>query len=218
MTKDPIHMFYHAGNGGYYALWLMLLGTDYRCSWKNFPLDSGYDLNQLFDLHWNKKDHQSWAYHEILNDNINTKKSKYPNKVYLSCNPTAEQWNNSFGKRVVIYTDILTQTLLSIEKQTAISIFVNDYNKEKILQVAEEMSALYPTIEWQGKPISSMHNARIKINDADIAIDLRDLIKTKGKILLEYFGYELNQKCIDFTDFYLKLHSDHAVERLVKND
>jgi hypothetical protein len=54
------------------------------------------------------------------------------------------------------------------------------------------------------------------VETADIIIKLQDLVKTNGDVLFEKLGIQGNQKCIDFTNKWLNLHTDELKEMILK--
>jgi hypothetical protein len=210
-TGSILELYYNGGTGGHHLLWLILLGTDYRCCFKNFIDPTDEDLKTLYNYYWYKKSSRYWNSHEIEVDiSATVNSTKIKNKVLLLAN---EPWYTPVGKnkKIVVYTDTFTQSLLSIEKQTSIGSIFNDVDfnsKESIVESAQYLANLLPSSTFNDTVISSYYSNVINIAQADAAFNLRDLVKTNGKDLLEFLGYaDVDQKCKDFSEHYVSLHS-----------
>lgn len=215
MNNNKLGIYYAGGTGGYYALWLALLGTDYKCSFNNFPYSKdNNNFDVLYQHFWHKKNSQGWAYQEIEVDFEHTENSlEIDKKVFLVCN---EDWYyKSVDQKIAIYTDTYTQSMLAIEKQSGVGIFSNiDVNNKNLLkEAAVDLSSLLPSFEFENKRISSYYKDKIDIDNVDAAFDLVDLVKNNGKPLLDFLGYtDIDNKCKKFTEHYFNLHSTTTQE------
>jgi hypothetical protein len=91
---------------------------------------------------------------------------------------------------------------------------VDDFNNldknihKELLQClgVESTNELSNDLKTSYKNDTVWHELEGKLETADLVIKLQDLIKTRGKILLDYLGYPSNQKVENFIDFWLKKH------------
>lgn len=207
-NKDLIGMYYDGGNGGWYALWLALLGTKYRCSFHNFKYKGDPINNKLYEYTWNKKSSRHWAFHEIEVDYNDTISSTYiDHGILLECNDN--KYIDIVNKKIVIYADIYTQCLLSIEKHSGIGLFTHTdvTNKDKLIECAHYLSTLIPAVEYNGKQISYYYKSQVNIDEADAAFDLVELVKTNGKPLIEFLQGDTNLPILKkFTKHYIQQH------------
>ena len=212
VNQDSLSIFYRAGNGGFYALWCVLLATPYRCCFVHRP--ANVDLEQLYKDHWHKPDRKSWAYTEILEDNANTANQSFLYPVFLYHNSNSiEQWQQSKFK-VVVYTDIITQSAMSIEKQTSYGITCNDYTD--IESVSVKLANMTPVIKYKNQSVSSWHAITMDFEKADLVVRLQDIVQTDGEALLGPLGYKANQRTRDFTKHYLSQHSEYTRRLLLR--
>lgn len=107
--NNEISLNYYGGSGGFLALWIILLGTKYRCVWKG-PDQS---LDEVKHKHWNINNVKEWKSTEVWPDFNGTLDSSLEHKVFFHCSPTTTQWEKQTGLRVIVYTDWNTQMLLS---------------------------------------------------------------------------------------------------------
>ena len=132
---------YYGGSGGFLALWILLLGSKYRCKF-NTP----EDLEAIFSRHWAVQDPKQWKNSEVWPSNSLTQNSNSTHKIYYHCNPSEDEWrwDEELGKtRILLYTDFETQIQLSEFKNAFVncgrtttdvyplSPFVNYYNDIK---------------------------------------------------------------------------------------
>jgi hypothetical protein len=211
-TTQKLALHFNSGTGGHYALWIMLLGTEYRCKFKNFNINNNHDLRILYNYFWKKQYRNHWAGQEIEIDTTETLLNKNINKKVFLFSEYNTQYNfNHFDINIVIYTDVLTQCMLSVEKQTAVGIFSNisQFSENTYTESVTHLSKLIPCVEYQNKKISSYYYDKIDINKADAAFDLVDLVKQNGMPLLNYLNYHNKKnKCCLFTNEYIGLHSE----------
>jgi len=102
-----ININYYFGTGGFYALWIVLLGTGLKCIF-----DDKRSLEEIYKDHWNILDINTWKKTEIWPIN------HVDSDVQFFCNPIITDWQNQHtGKRVVIYTDVQTHFKLAEAKR-----------------------------------------------------------------------------------------------------
>jgi len=104
-----ININYAGGSGGFLALWVVLLGSKYRCVFKS----DTQDLNEIKHKQWNIEDTSKWKSSEIWPDNELTELSDIDNKVFFYCDPTDKEWNNQKGLKIILYADIKLQLALA---------------------------------------------------------------------------------------------------------
>ena len=230
-----INLNYYFGCGGFYALWILLLGSDLKCSF-----DDKRSLEELYQDQWNIKNISNWKSSEIWPNNKSGDLSFY-------CNTLREEWDKQVGKKIVLYTDIQTQFTLGKTKRagfwfeeptpelTCMLKIYNDiraehwpqcntwqdlknleqYQKDEIQQIDFDKSLFknfvdFNTFDYKGEKIFSGFKNIIDINQADHFVKLQDIIKSNGQILLEPLGYSTNEKCKEFTEHYINLHTEET--------
>lgn len=241
---NTINIDYYGGSGGFLTLWIVLLGTSYRCK---FDLD--YSLDDIFAKHWDIKSTDKWKDTEVWPNNNTTAQSNFKEKVLFFCSPTQEEWNTRLGKKILIYTDYSTQFKLSKLKNsfmffnnptrdfetehilrclttayenirdeswpdTAVLTTVKDfenlqsYIKDELMEClgVDSFDDIVNSLKYIYKDSAVWYELEGKLETADLAIKLQDLVRTRGKILLDYLGYPSNQKVDDFIDFWLDKH------------
>jgi len=104
-SPQPIYLNYDGGSGGFFALWLVLLGTDYRCKF-----ESNESLDKIFNKQWTIDG--LWKDSEVWPDNQRTKESDLKQKIYFTCMPELSEIKLHLGTTVAVYTDIKTQNAL----------------------------------------------------------------------------------------------------------
>jgi len=241
---NDIHLFYYGASGGFCALWTILLGTDYRCIFKQ-------DFDSAFDSNWDIKNVSTWKKTEQWPDNELTLQSDIDKKIYFYCNPRKEVWNQSVGLKIVLYTDVYTQIYFA-HRKNAFYFLRNTLehwrNKLKLLEdpkitddeFLHRMAAAqarpgpgwptdvlyppWPPISQNVKGVPAKYNdmeihnrllTEIDINAADIAITLQSIIKTQGSSILIPLGFDTNDKCVSFLDHYKSLHTDDMIKHLL---
>ena len=228
-----INLNYYFGCGGFYALWIILLGTDYCCEFEN----DNRSLDDIYKDQWNVQNISTWKSTEVRPDNNSSVNLKF------YTNPTKETWDSETGKKIIIYTDIDTQFKLAKEKRAGLwlpgynlniikeilDVYDNlkadswplitnyiqlhqlqDYQKveleERNLKIFEDPFETFKymsSCDFNDKKVWHQYCPYIKDN---LACDLLDIIDTNGECLLQPLGYKLNQKCIDFTEHYKKIN------------
>lgn len=185
----PINLNYYFGSGGFYALWILILGTKLEVVFRNT-----LTLQETFDTHWNIKSIKDWKRSEEWIDNSRS-------EITHICNPNQEEWDRQKGTRIVVYTDIDTQYKLAKAKSAGpwsgpVMSGINNYSMDEYKSVTQ---AKY-------KNMYVYHLLPEKLKQADFTCNLKDIIDTNGNALLQYFDCSANEKCIEFTKQYIKLH------------
>jgi len=105
-SLPPINLNYCFGSGGFYALWIIILGTKnaYKIRFSN-----NKSIYETFRDHWNIGELENWKETEVWPDRNND--------FNFICNPQPEQWQNQRGKRIIVYTDVYTQYKLAKAKR-----------------------------------------------------------------------------------------------------
>lgn len=235
MSKEQdIHIFYYGGSGGHCALWSILLSTDYKCIFA-FPTEDNKTLIRRQDVacldwksyrdwhyiqHWNIISLPTWKATEQWPVNHETTNSDITPKIYLHCNPDVNTWRDSVGKRIVVYTDLLTQMTLCAYKRagkwngkdgkifdqiTNISAFVKnevDSTSEKVL--------------YNGQYVTSRLVDDINIYDADLIVRWEEIIHTDGCNILLPLGFKTTKRTKEFLKMYVKAHA--GLKWIFKND
>lgn len=208
--KKSLSIYFNGGTGGNYALWLILLGTDYKCHFKNFSFNDSNDLSTLYKFCWDKEFRNHWAAQELQIDVEKTLNDQsIDKKVLLFGDGDVHRDFKEFDQNIVIYTNTFAQSMLSIEKQTAYGMLSNIDFRDKILHLdaATHLAKLMPTVDFLNQKISSYYKNTIDISKADAAFDLIDLVKQNGAPLINYLGYPCNELVDNFTKKYIQLHS-----------
>lgn len=152
----------------------------------------------VYDHNWNINT-DYWKSTEIWPNNAGTLNSNCvdrPYRIFFTCNDV-DSWQNWPGKKLVLYTDVRTQTRLAIYKKAwKYTNAGRIYSKTK----ASLLSAEY----YNGDLV--WDKVKIALKHADCAVRLQDFVKSMLDV-----GTTQQQK--DFTKFWL---SQHPVELLRK--
>ena len=135
----PIHLVYDGGSGGFFALWLILLATDYSCEFESAGEST---LEQIFSKHWAPND--MWKVNEVWPDNQKTKNSNIKQKIYFHCNPSPNDFLSFDGIKIAIYTNLKTQRALC-ELKGACYFY-------EIHQLKTDLKAIYTNIKCHTWP------------------------------------------------------------------
>jgi len=189
---DRVNLNYYFGTGGFYALWIILLGTDYRCKFKN----DDRSLDEIYKDHWNINCVASWNSTEIWPDNErSTDLLYYCNGADKSStvlyNP--DIWNNQIGKRLVIYTDIETQFKLAKAKKVGAFDPNKNINIEKlILDCYNNIKAInWPTVTSYEQLHDLQDYQKAELEEKNLKI-YREMFKT----FVHLQSYKYNNKRI----------------------
>jgi len=122
--NDDVSINYAGGSGGFLALWILLLGTNYRCIFDH----TNQDLKDIFTNHWKSiNEHgqnnmlaKQWKATEIWPSNDRTLREIAKKRVFFVCN---DKWTRTDCFNIVVYTD--SKTHLKICKTKRCFIFVD---------------------------------------------------------------------------------------------
>jgi len=123
-----ISLAYTGGSGGFLALWILLLGTDYRCDFSKKHRHK--DLKDIFIEHWKSTDEHgvnymltnTWKSTEIWPINEATEKMS-GKKIFYNCNEDFYK-NNSI--KITVYVDSKKHWEICKLKQCWILSFLSD--------------------------------------------------------------------------------------------
>lgn len=195
-----IHLNYFYGAGGFYSLWILLLGSDLDCVFE----DDNKDRSAIFHQNWNIKYLEHWKHSEVWPDNNASK------DINFHCNPNAKTWNQQTGTRVVIYTDIDTQFKLATAKKAGVwqpSGRRDNYDRfDDILRVYNNIAAdHWPVIDRfeQLNSLDETQKQELASAGLEISNDFEETWKSIKTInwngIKLYQGYK-NSKDIDIDD------------------
>lgn len=197
-----IHLNYFAGAGGFYSLWILLLGSDLDCVFEFEAANK--DRSAIFHQNWNIKSLEHWKHSEVWPDNNASK------DINFHCNPNAKTWNQQTGTRVVIYTDIDTQFKLATAKKAGVwqpSWRRDNYDRfDDILRVYNNIAAdHWPVIDRfeQLNSLDETQKQELASAGLEISNDFEETWKSIKTInwngIKLYQGYK-NSKDIDIDD------------------
>lgn len=256
---------YFGGSGGFFALWHILLGTDYYCCLTN--ADQAYndirgqswpEISELpttiFDLldivqeeltnnqewkaiveeiienknseewksileqsmennnsgprstnssfyksQWDvSKDRSRWKETEKWPNNKWTQKSNFPNKLFFHHNPTVEDIRADCNKKILLYTDIETQTMLAKNKNAWV---YSGLSREEM-----ELKGIKQTTKFNNIEVYYKVDEIAKYTDYQIR--LQDVVSTQGQALLDVFDSTINESNIYHNNMWLNLHTN----------
>lgn len=251
--KD-VALYYFGGSGGFFALWHLILGTDYQCNfstygtsesieekyntikgadWPKKLVDATQDnvdtefwdkvkflqemhilkdtkyLSEIYNANWNIKQKELWKSSEVVPDNNLTAKL-YNKKLYMYCNPDDYEvcpWDKHKDCfRVVLYTDIDTQLLLSKNKRAWVYRERPDREDPLIRKVAAE------SVNFKG---DSVHYKIDTLKNGNLYVKLQDIVKTQGGAILEPLGFSVTDKNRQHNEFWLSLHNEEEKSSLL---
>ena len=101
-----LHLGYVGGSGGFLALHLLLLTQFYV----NNLTD---DLPAILQRQWNITDHNKWKDNEVWPDNAITNLMSADQKLFFYLNPSIELWQSITEPKLLVYTDLRSQLILS---------------------------------------------------------------------------------------------------------
>ena len=205
------HLSYFGGSGGFFALWHLLLGTEYRGDFRTdeefyTPI---YNLNAYNDIRGD-----SWPAHYGLptsTDDLNTEiqqellansKASYSHKLFYQCAPTVhELQEGNYDKKILIYTDYDTQDMLAKNKNAWR--YARDY----------DFAGRARTTEYEG--LTVFYAVAEIAEFSTHTILLQDIVKTKGQALLDAFETNTNILNLAHNDMWLNLHTNEEKQRLL---
>ena len=106
---NTIRINYYGASGGFLALWVLLLGSEYKCIFEQHETMS---MNDIKNKHWNIQSVDTWKSTEIWPDNNLTLHSDINKKILFNVNPDETDWCKN-ATNVLIYTDFDTQIKMS---------------------------------------------------------------------------------------------------------
>ena len=106
---DDVHLGYIGGCGGFFALHLLLLSNRYNCS-----LEQPFD--QILKSQWAIKNPAHWKHTEVWPNNTKTLEEFDSSRLFFDCNPAVTIWQNITTCKVLIYTDLFLNLVLSKHK------------------------------------------------------------------------------------------------------
>lgn len=152
----------------------------------------------VHDHNWNINTDR-WKSTEVWPNNKGTLHSKCvdrPYKIFFTCNDV-DYWQRWPGKKVVLYTDIRTQTRLAMYKKA----WKYTNPGKKFLKTKNNLlSAEYYNGDLVGEKV------KIALDQADCAVRLQDFVKSMLNV-------ESTQQQKDFTKFWLSQHSANLLHR-----
>jgi len=242
---------YFGGSGGFFALWHILLGTDYNCvltntnqSYYNIKGESWPAISDLptsihelsdeiqqeltdnqewkliveqtienrnntprsidskfYKPQWNvNQDRAKWKETEKWPTNHLTQKSSFKNKLFFNANPSFEDVIQDAALKILLYTDIETQTMLAKSKRAWA--YSNNDTDESI-----------KTTKFNGCNVYYQVDEIAKLTDYQVC--LQDVVKTQGQSLLDIFNEKINKDNIFHNNMWLNLHTNEEKGRLL---
>jgi hypothetical protein len=100
-----VHLNYAGGSGGFLALHLLLLS-------KHYSNELNDRLDTVISRQWNIIDHSKWKHNEAWPDNNKTLSQPGSPKLFFYCHLPVPTWEQLYGIKLLIYTDLATQIAL----------------------------------------------------------------------------------------------------------
>jgi len=240
-----ISLNYFGGSGGFYALWHILLGTNYRCV---FDIVTSEDINKKYNVlrgsDWPEKlndaseenvDADLWPAVKML------KEAKIwelkPDNLCVYTN----HWNiekKQEWKKTEIWPDNETTASLKCDK---VFFYCNPTLEDWEANKNNFRIFLYTDIELQWllaknkrawafvnptRDFNKMANHVKFLNsnvyyqipeykEGDLYIKLQDIVKTNGGAILEPLGHSVTQRNIDHNTMWLNLHNEEERKLLI---
>ena len=200
-----IALYYFGASGGFYALWHILIGTEYRCK---FSIDIE-EITDIYKHHWDITEKPKWKATEIHPNNNLTKQSDIGKKVFYYCGITEFNWQQHANDyRIILYTDLDLQILLAKNKNAWIFYNGAKPTQERIKQIKDTSTCLNGT---------QVLGEITKFAKADLYVKLQDLVNPSGGAILEPLGYTVTQKNRKHNELWLSLHNNEERKRLVNH-
>jgi len=237
-----ISLNYFGASGGFYALWHILLGTDYRCLFVDINLldDINNKYNVLRGSDWPEKlngaseeniDADLWPAVKMLKEarvgiDPNDLEDIYTNHWNIE---KKQEW-----KKTEIWPDNITTASLKCDKvffycnPTLEAWNTNKNNFRIFLYTDIELQCLlaknkrawlffYNKMPTNVKFLNSNVYYQIpEYKEGDLYIKLQDIVKTNGGAILEPLGYSVTQRNIDHNTMWLNLHNDEEKQLLTE--
>jgi len=151
--------------------------------------------HEIYNTHWDIKNKNKWKVTEIWPDNDSTYTSNIENKIYFYCNPkTADFHKHKHDLKILLYTDIRTQTTLARNKH-AWKWFDGKAGDDNIIE----------TMMYKDQLVSKSVCTTAHL--VDHSIKLQDVVRTTGNALLELVGSTSNNYNHDHNTQWLNLHT-----------
>jgi len=209
---NSLGLYYMGGCGGYFAFWHVLLGSNYRCSFHGHFDD--YDLQRIKDWQWRINKPSNWKNTEMHPLHDFTDVSDFSHRIYLYSNPDALGYKDieKHDINIYVYTDYELQFDLCKFKGA------NMFKDNPSLYDSEQAQLKYKqgkTMKYADKNISrSWLPILAKIDHSKYFIDLRSIVKTQGKVLLDIIDGNVTQSNREFNTHWLGLHTPELKDRL----
>ena len=156
--------------------------------------------SKFYKPQWNvNEDRSKWKETEKWPTNLLTQKSSFENKLFFHCEPSAADMMPDCNKKILLYTDIETQSILAKNKNAWI--FRNGH------------CAVTQTAKFNGFEV--YHEVAKFAEYTDYQIRLQDIVNTQGQAVLDIFGLTINENNIYHNNMWLNLHTNIEKEYIV---
>jgi len=212
LLHNDLNIFYSGGSGGFYLLHYLLLFRQHWCALE-FTDASGQSLkDQDFDTklksiisqQWNIPTTSKWKQNEVWPSNSSTlaESSPRPYKIFFTCmGPGPDQWPDFPGKRILIYTDIRSQLLLTRAKHAG---WWRNSNTLNTAQVKKFMRQAFTANDHK-----IYHRLQPYFDAADQAIYLQDLVTDPETTL----GVAVTEQHKQFTQHWKNCHPQALLQK-----
>ena len=119
-------------------------------------------------------------------------------KLFFHHNPAAEDMIADSNKKILLYTDIETQTMLAKNKNAWV------YCGLSIEEM--ELKEIKKTTKFNNNEVFYKVDEIAKYTDYQIY--LQDVVATQGQALLDIFGSTINQNNVQHNNMWLNLHTN----------
>lgn len=242
LDKD-LALYYYSGSGGFYALWHILLATNYRCCffdvekiWNN---TRGCDWPELNANDPHSVDlYPQWLQEEIISNflipqikiyqahwNIENKKS-WKNSEIWPQNTLTE--NSSISGKIFYYCAPSLDDWNKHNDCTRILVYTDI--STQILMCKNKNAGFFADMpkndaaQYMAKTAKKFNNDwvdgriidRICINKKnDYIIKLQDIVKSNGCALVEPLGYDILNQNIEHNNMWINLHNNQEKKLLL---
>jgi hypothetical protein len=216
--NQDLNLFYIGGHGGFFFLHLLILSGKYACKFYPDSGDAEYvdwfnNFKQtIYSKQWAPSN--EWKQNESFPDNRSTLTSENYSKprIVYTCNWFGE-WSILPGKKVIIYTDLETELRLSWHKKA--NIFYKHTYEDSIITIPQSIKKArfhYRNAETIDG-VKYKRGLRELIEQADIRINLHELIHDPKTVLFNNFGIEYNEDQKAHIEHWLSLHPKKLLEK-----
>ena len=195
---NNIFLYYSGGSGGFLVLHGIILSKSHNAN------QYEVDYNSVINSQWDSltHDYSKWKDTEIWPDNKKTE-ILVCDKIYFSCNPNKEDsdykyFSDTNSIKVLVYAE--TALHLRLMRLKNANLYANGNKAD-----AEQLNK----INLQVNEYKSL---------ADYSFNLRDIIKTKFKIVTDALRIPYNNSHIKLIDKWVKLHPDEIQDLLLKGE